>query len=107
MADVKGVVNTESVNVRTGPKVTDPKAASGPLKKGQDVIITGFAVDPAGDEFKLRYRITVGGQTLWTTAKFITVDPALLKTIPFITTNPNKAAEELLESMGMDVKDGT
>jgi hypothetical protein len=106
MADVKGVVNSDNVNVRTGPKVIDPKSPLGPLKKGQDVFISGFALDPDGEEYRLRYRITLGGQTLWTTAKFVSIDPAFVKTIPFIPISPDKAAEELLESMGMDVKDG-
>jgi hypothetical protein len=107
MADVKGVVNSDNVNVRTGPKVIDPKSPLGPLKKGQEVMISGFALDPDGEEYRLRYRITLGGQTLWTTAKFVSIDPSVVKTIPFISLNPDRAAEELLESNGLDVKDGT
>ncbi len=106
MADVKGIVKADlPLNVRLGPKVIDEKAPF-QLKNGQEVTITGFAIDPDGDENKLRYRIEVNKKIYWTTARFISVDPLLAKTIPFVPANPVSASEELLESMGMDVKDG-
>ncbi|NWF69229.1 MAG: SH3 domain-containing protein [Chloroflexi bacterium] len=105
MAEIKGIVTADTLNVRADYKTDAPKA--GEVKKGQELRITGFAVDPKGDDFKLRYRIVLNGKTLWTTAKFVSVDPALVKQIPFIAQNPANAAEELLEASGMDVKDGT
>jgi hypothetical protein len=105
MPEVKGIVTADTLNVRVGYKTTADKSPVGPLKKGQEVIITGFAIDPDGEEFKLRYQIMVNQKTLWTTAKFVSVDPLMVKNIPFIALS-ERAAEELLESTGMDVKDG-
>src|SRR5260221_7469278 len=88
-AQIKGIVNaTDGVFARTGPKVTDPKwtgGQNGLLKFQQEVIITGFAIDPAGEENKQRYQIVVSNVTLWTTARYVTVDPALISKIPFVT----------------------
>ncbi|MFN8374472.1 MAG: hypothetical protein U0694_16540 [Anaerolineae bacterium] len=106
MADVKGVVKADvALNVRIGPKVIDEKAPF-QLKNGQEILITGFAIDPDGEENKLRYRFELSKKVYWTTARFISVDPLLAKTIPFVPGNPTNPSEELLESMGMDVKDG-
>jgi hypothetical protein len=105
MADIIGTVNTKA-KVRSGPKLTDPEVQPR-LEVGTKVPITGFAIDPDGGENKHRYRIVRNGKEEWTTARLLNVAAVDVDRIPFIPTNPERAAEELLEAAGIDIEDGT
>jgi hypothetical protein len=101
MADVQGFVQADSpIKVRVGPRITDASAGVS-LSPGTLVTITGFAIDPRGDEFRHRYRITLDGQSRWVTAIYIKVSPADIPQIPYVFQFPNDLVRELREGLGI------
>ena len=101
MADVQGTVQADSpIKVRPGPRITDPSTGT-PLPPGTVVNITGFALDPKGDEFRHRYRIDLNGQPRWVTAQYIKVNSADAAQIPYVFQFPNDLVRELREGLGI------
>ncbi len=101
MADVQGTVQADSpIKVRSGPRIIDPSTGT-PLSPGTVVTITGFAIDPRGDTFRHRYRVTLDGQPRWVTALYIKVDPADALQIPYVVQFPNDLVRELREGLGI------
>jgi hypothetical protein len=101
---VKGLVNA-NINVRTGPKITDPKLTS--LKAGQEVWITGYSIDPQGGEFARRYRIQLQDRTAWTSASAIDAGSVQgRRALPFVPYTLAKPASELLRIVvGLTLKE--
>ncbi|MEP6987735.1 MAG: hypothetical protein ABI970_19185, partial [Chloroflexota bacterium] len=101
MTDVQGIVQADSpIKVRPGPRITDPSTGT-PLPPGTAVTITGFAIDPRGDDYRHRYRITLDGQPRWVTAQYIKVNPADSLQIPYVFQFPNDLVRELREALGI------
>ncbi len=101
MVDIQGTVQADSsIKVRSGPRISD--ASSGlPLSPGTIVNITGFAIDPRGNEYRHRYRIDLNGQPRWITAQYVKVDPADIPQIPYVFQFPNDPVRELREALGI------
>lgn len=101
MADVQGIVQADSpIKVRFGPRITDASTGTS-LPPGTVVNITGFAIDPKGDEFRHRYRVTLDGQPRWVTAIYVKVNPADAAQIPYVFQFPNDLVRELREGLGI------
>ena len=101
MADVQGIVQADSpIKVRSGPRITDASTGT-PLPPGTVVTITGFAIDPRGDDYRHRYCINLNGQPRWVTAPYIKVSPADALQIPYIFQFPNDLVRELREGLGI------
>lgn len=103
MPGVEGIVQAESaIKVRKGPKIIDSSAGF-QLPVGQKVEITGFAVDPKGDEWKHRYQANVNNGLYWITAKYVKVGLADMAQIPYVPAFPNDALKELKEGLGVSM----
>jgi hypothetical protein len=101
---VKGIAATD-VNVRQGPKKDDKQVDK--LIKGQEIIITGFAIDPTSADYPRRLQINHKGETRWVAAKLVLLDPASLRQLPFLSLDLANPAEALVQSVGISPKDVT
>lgn len=104
-AGVKGYALFDKANVRKGPKKDDPKAGS--LALGQEVTVTGYAIDPSAGEFKRRYRIQFNGGEAWVAAKLIALDAQSTQKLPFLPLDLANPADELVKALGFKPKDVT
>jgi hypothetical protein len=103
MSAVEGIVQAESpIKVRKGPKIIDSSAGF-QLPVGQKVEITGFAIDPKGDEFKHRYQANVNNGSYWITAKYVKVGLADAPQIPYVPAFPTDPLRELKEGLGVSM----
>lgn len=101
MADVQGTVQADApIKVRTGPRIVDASAGV-VLSPGTAVTVTGFAIDPRGDDYRHRYRINLNGQSRWVTAPYIKVNPVDIPQIPYVFQFPNDLVRELREGLGI------
>lgn len=101
MTAVEGIVQAESpIKVRKGPKISDSSAGF-QLPVGQKVEITGFAIDPKGDEWKHRYQANVNNGSYWITAKYVKVGLADAAQIPYVPAFPKDPVRELKEGLGV------
>jgi hypothetical protein len=99
---VKGIAVTDA-NVRVGPK-KDDKAVD-KLLRGEEVIVTAFALDPNAGEYQRRYQIEHKGETRWVAAKLVLLDAKSLRQLPFMPLDLADPVAALLQSVG--VKDVT
>jgi hypothetical protein len=93
-------------NIRIGRFVTDPRSPFSPLRQGASVEVTGFAADPANDEFSYRFRVLVEGESLWTSGDLVEMDPDDEAALPYVPLVEDDPARDLRESLGVRLVSG-
>jgi hypothetical protein len=104
MQPVIGTINTDFTIVRMGPTRTATQADF-VLNNGDQVTVTGYAVDPnAGETFELRYQLEKDGVLYWTPGKFVSFANAKLrKMLPYRGEDIRLSATQLLDTIGITV----
>ncbi|MEZ4670498.1 MAG: hypothetical protein R3E39_21530 [Anaerolineae bacterium] len=103
MSGVEGVItSTSPLKVRKGRKLIE-QSAGFQLPPKQTVEVTGFGIDPRGDQFKHRYQININDEPYWITASYADVALADATRIPYVPAFPDDPLRELKEGLGISM----